>query len=146
MARKDRGFADQNAGDESAEDCVHANQVGYERHHAHNQKNCSDDGEVADEDVVDPTNDNENKPASHGQAQSHERERAKDALRQTPGVDMALQRQAENDGGDHPADGVINDCGGQDHLTDRAAEKVHFADHRCHDLDRCDRKRGAKQE
>ena len=67
-------------------------------------------------------------------------------LRHAPGVDVALQRQAEDDRGDDPADGVVDDRRGEDHLADRAAHEIHFADHRRHDLDRGDRQRGAEEQ
>ena len=36
-----------------------------------------------------------------------------------PDVDMALQRQAEDDRDDHPANSVVDDGGGEDDLADR---------------------------
>ena len=54
MARQDRGFADEDAGDEGAEHGVHADQVRDERHDAHDAEDGGDHREFADKMVVDP--------------------------------------------------------------------------------------------
>ena len=54
-------------------------------------------------------------------------------------VDMALQRQAEDHRDDDPADGVVDDGGGENDLADGAAQEVHLAHHGGDDLDRGDR-------
>ena len=42
---------------------------------------------------------------------------------------------AESDGDDHPAAGVLHDGGGDDHLAQIAPHEIHFPDHHGHDLD-----------
>ena len=60
-------------------------------------------------------------------------------------VDRAGRGEPERDRDDDPADGVLEDGGGDDDLADVAAHEIHLAhDHR-DDLDRGDRQRGAEE-
>ena len=52
----------------------------------------------------------------------------------TQHVDMTLQREAEDDCGYHPANSVVDDGGGEDDLTDPAAQEVHLPDYGSHDF------------
>ena len=85
---------------------------------------------VADEDVVHPANDHENYASSDGQAQPHESECSEHALCNAHEIGAPLQGKTEDDGGDHPADGVIDDGRRENYLADTSAHKIHFADHR----------------
>ena len=74
MTGEDRGFADQNAGDEGAEHGVHADQIGDQRHAAHDDEDRGDHGEFADEGVVDPADDEKHDASADRQARDHEQE------------------------------------------------------------------------
>ena len=52
----------------------------------------------------------------------HERERAEHALGDAQRIDVAVQREAEDDRDDDPADGVVDDRRGEDDLADGAAQ------------------------
>ena len=69
-----------------------------------------------------------------------------DALGDAQRIDVALQREAEDHRDDDPADGVVEDRRAEDHLADVAAQEVHLAHHRRHDLHRGDRQRGAEEQ
>src|SRR5476649_466296 len=55
-------------------------------------------------------------------------------------------RQAEDDGNDDPADGIVNDRVGYDDLAKIATHEVHLADHHGDDLYRRDGERGAEKQ
>ena len=80
VACEDWGFADQDAGDEGAKHGMHADQMRDERHDAHDHENGGDHCEFADEDVVDPADDEKHSATADGQAGDHEGERADDTL------------------------------------------------------------------
>ena len=70
---EDRRLADQNAGDERAEHRVHADQVRDQRHDAHDDEDSGDDGEFADQIVVDPADGEIDQPAADGEAPADSR-------------------------------------------------------------------------
>ena len=70
-----------------------------------------------------------------GEAQSEEDHGPGEASGDGPEIDRAMERQAEGDCDDHPADRVVDDGGRDDHLTEIAAEEAHLPDHHCDDLD-----------
>ena len=61
-------------------------------------------------------------------------------------IEAAVRGQAEDDGDDDPADGVVDDRRSDDDLADIAAHEVHLAHDHGDDLDRRDRQRGAEEQ
>ena len=146
MTRQNWRFANQDARDKCAEDGVHADQISDQRHRAHDQQDGGDHRKIAGEDIIDPADDNENNAPADCQAEAHEGECSENALGEAQHVDVALQREAEDDGRDHPPNGVVDDRRCKDDLADRAAHEIHLADYGGNDLDRGDRQRRAKKE
>ena len=143
---QDRRFPDHDARNERAEHGMHADQMRDHRHHAHQEQDHGDDGSGADEMVVGPADQPEGEPAADRKTHRQEGEGAEQRLADGIDVERALRGEAEDDGDDDPADGVVDDGSRDNDLADVAAHKIHFAhDHR-HDLHRRDRKRGAEKQ
>ncbi|MET4767245.1 hypothetical protein ABH970_007617 [Bradyrhizobium ottawaense] len=146
LPRQDRGFPDQDAGDEGAEHGVHADQMRDQRHHAHQEQDHRDDRGRADEIVVGPADQLEHQAAPDGEADGEEGERAQHGFRHRGDVHRTVRGQAEDDGDDDPADGVVDHGGRDDDLTDIAAHEIHLAHHHGDDLHGRNRQRRAHEQ
>ena len=85
-------------------------------------------------------------PAADGEARKQERGRSQYAFDNVDDVDRACLGETEDDGDDHPANGVFADGGGDDDLSEVASGKAHFAHDRRHNLDRRNGQRGAEEQ
>ena len=146
MPRQDRGFADQNAGNEGTKHGMHADQMRNQGHNAHDAEDGGDHRELADEMIVYPADRKKHGASADRQACDHERDGSNDALRERHRFDRAVQGETEDDRNDDPADAIVDDRGCEDHLADDAAHEIHFAHDHGDDFHRCDRERGSEKE
>ena len=84
--------------------------------------------------IVRPLDELENNAPAKGEAHDEEHDGAGDALPDRPPVEGSLRGKAERDGNDDPADRVIDNGRGKDHLADVAPEKSHVANYRGDDF------------
>ena len=100
----------------------------------------------ADESIVDPADCEKYSATTDREARNHEGDRADDTLGQRHRLDRAVQREAEDDRNDDPADAVIDDRRSENDLTDDPAHEIHFAHNHRHDFHRGDRQGRAQKE
>ena len=146
MAGEDRRLSDQDTGDESSEHGVDPDEMGDQRQCRHHQQHGGDDGHLADKIVVDPADDQEHRPPPQREAGDKEEGGAEHAGSDRCGIDPPVLGKAEDHGHDDPADGVVDDGGGDDDLAHGAAHEIHVAHHHGDDFHRGDRERHAQKQ
>ncbi len=117
-----------------------------EGHNAHDHENGRDHCEFAGESIVDPADCKKYSATTDREARNHEENRSDDTLGQRHRIDRAVQREAEDDRNDDPADAVIDDRRSENNLTDDAAHEIHFAHNHCHDFHRGNRQGRTQKE
>ena len=123
-----------------------ADGVGKQREQAHHDEDGRDDRRFPEQLVVGPTDQKKHDATPDRKAREEKQRRSAERLPNRHEIHSAVQREAEGDRDDYPADRVVNDGRGHDNLPNLAAQKIHLAhDHR-NDLDRRDRQRGAQKQ
>ena len=94
VTAQDRGLTNQNSSDESSQHRMNAYRIGRERHHAHDDQNCGDDGRLAHKRIVRPANQTEHQPATDCEACQQKQSSSEHASHQACHAYHTVQRQA----------------------------------------------------
>src|SRR5437764_3153101 len=129
MFGQDGRLSDEDADDESAENRMHSDVIGHERHHHHQKQDGGDDRHVNNQVVVSPANDVRDDAASEGETDGEKRNRSEKREAHVFDINAAARSDAADDGDDDPADSVVQNYRSEDNLPDVASKDSDLHDY-----------------